>query len=324
MERRSKLLIAKTAVAMAAIPFIIYAYEYGPDAGVAGVPGENGTCAQVGCHTGTQVNPDGGSVTVSFANGLTYAPGVKQHLVVTIDDSKQKKWGFELTARTADATVVAGTFSPTDNRTQLMCSSADFVQQINNPTACPSNRPLVYIEHTLAGYNANQTSPGKYEFDWTPPATDVGPITIYVGANAANGDLTSNGDRIYTATYTLTNQPACSPGAPTVSSVTTLNPGFTPQSWISIKGCNLAGSTRFWTSSDFTGSNVPTKLDDVTVSVDGQPASIEYASPTQLVVWSASTTPASLTVSNGQGTSDSFTVSAPSAKVNPSGTAAAR
>jgi hypothetical protein len=322
MERRNRLIIAKTTVILSAIPFILYAYEYGPDAGVAGVPGENGTCAQVGCHTGSTVNADGGSVSVAFPHGLTYAPGVKQHLVVSIDDAKQKKWGFELTARTADTKTVAGTFSPTDNRTQLMCSSADFVRQVNDPTACPSNLPLVYIEHTATGYGVTQASPGKYEFDWTPPATDVGPITIYVAGNAANGDLTQNGDHIYTATYTLTTGPACSPGAPTISSVTTLNPGFTTQSWMSIQGCNLAGKTRFWTSADFTGSNVPTQLDDVTVSVDGQPASIEYASPTQLVIWCSSTTPGSLTVSNGQGTSSEFTVAAPSAKTNPANSTA--
>src|SRR5207248_3270201 len=128
MERNTKLRLAKGAIILAAVPFLIYAYEYGPDAGAAGVPGENGTCSQVGCHTGTGVNAGGGSVTVTFPNDLTYTPGATQHIVVTIEDPKAKKWGFELTARLAsDPKQMAGTFSPTDKRTQLICSSTDFV-----------------------------------------------------------------------------------------------------------------------------------------------------------------------------------------------------
>src|SRR5215831_3248243 len=141
MERKRKLIMAKAAIVVSAIPFILYAYETGPDAGVAGVPGELGTCNQLGCHTGNPVNADGGSVSVAFPNGLTYTPGVKQHLVVSVDDSKQKKWGFELTARTADTKTMAGTFSPTDNRTQVVCAPADLTRTVNSP--CPSNLPLV-------------------------------------------------------------------------------------------------------------------------------------------------------------------------------------
>src|ERR1700704_305029 len=126
MERKAKLRIAKSLVVFSVVPLLVYAHSIGPDAGVAGVPGENGSCSQVGCHTGTPVNAPGGSVTVTFPNGLTYTPGTTQHLVVAIDDSRQRRWGFELTARLdSDVTKVAGTFSPTDRRTQLMCSSKD-------------------------------------------------------------------------------------------------------------------------------------------------------------------------------------------------------
>src|SRR5436190_6205639 len=221
MERNTKLKIAKGAIILAAVPLLIYAYEFGPDAGVAGVPGENGTCNQVGCHTGTGVNTGGGSVKVTFPGDLTYTPGAPQHLVVTVEDASQKRWGFELTARlSADPTQMAGTFSPTDNHTQLVCSSADFVRQQNFSTECPSDLPLSYIEHTLQGYNFLQPDPGTYEFDWNPPATDVGPVIIYVAGNAANGDLTQNGDHIYTANYTLTAATAAPPApTPTISAV---------------------------------------------------------------------------------------------------------
>src|ERR1051326_6011454 len=120
MHGNRRLLFAKAAAILSAVPLLIYAYEYGPDAGVAGVPGEAGTCNQSGCHTGNPVNAAGGNVTVTVPNGLTYTPGVKQHLVVSITDSTAKRWGFELTTRAAsDSTKMAGSFSPTDKNTAL-------------------------------------------------------------------------------------------------------------------------------------------------------------------------------------------------------------
>src|SRR3954466_1107180 len=96
MKRNRKLFVAKAAVVMSTIPFLVYAYEYGPDAGAAGVPDENGSCSQLGCHTGTGVNAGGGSVSVVLPQGMSYTPGVTQHLVVSIDDAKARRWGFEV------------------------------------------------------------------------------------------------------------------------------------------------------------------------------------------------------------------------------------
>ncbi len=222
MERKTKIRAAKGAVILAAIPFLIHAYEYGPDAGSAGVPRENGTCNQIGCHTGTNVNASGGSVRVTFPNPGVYTPGVTQHLVVTIDDAAQRRWGFELTARlSSDTTKMAGTFSPTDRFTQLICSTLDLIRQQNFATACPANLPLSYIEHTQGGYDRLQPNPGTFEFDWNPPDSDVGEVTIYVAGNAANGDLTSNGDHVYTATYTL----VAGGGAPSTPPTPTITDG---------------------------------------------------------------------------------------------------
>src|SRR3979411_267640 len=126
MNQKTNLRLAKGVVLLSVVPLLIHAYEYGPDAGAAGVPGENGsaTCNQSGCHTCTAVTGGGGSVTVTFPNGMTYVPGGTQHLVVTIDDSRARRWGFELTARqSTNTTQMAGAFSPTDQRTQLLCAS---------------------------------------------------------------------------------------------------------------------------------------------------------------------------------------------------------
>ena len=55
-------------------------------------------------------------------------------------------------------------------------------------------------------------------------------------------------------------------------------------SWVSIYGTNLAATTRSWQASDFSGDNLPTTLDNVTVTIDGKKAAIAYVSPGQLNV----------------------------------------
>jgi hypothetical protein len=84
MERQRKIFIGKCAAILSAIPLLVYAHAFGPDPRKTGAPGDNPTaCIQSGCHVGT-VNQFSGSVTVNFPNGLTYTPGVKQHLIVTL------------------------------------------------------------------------------------------------------------------------------------------------------------------------------------------------------------------------------------------------
>jgi uncharacterized protein (TIGR03437 family) len=314
MEQKTKLRVAKSVVILSIVPVLIHAYEYGPDPGAAGVPGENGSCSQSGCHTGTAVNGGGGSVTVTFPGDMTYTPGQTQHLVVTIDDSKERKWGFELTARLAsDTTQMAGSFSPTDKRTQLMCSTADFVQ-FDNFDTCPANRPLQYIEQTLAGYSFTQPSPGKYEFDWNAPATDVGPVTIYVAGNAANGDLTQNGDHIYTANYTLTAGGSGGGATPTITSGGVRNaasqtiPGL-PNSAIArgsiftVNGTNLGPATAAVSSNPLQTTLAGTSV-QVTVNGASVAAPVASASATQVTAImpsAAATGSGTVTVSvNGQ------------------------
>lgn len=55
-------------------------------------------------------------------------------------------------------------------------------------------------------------------------------------------------------------------------------------SWVSIYGTGLSATTRPWQTSDFSGNNLPTTLDGVTVLIDGKKAAISYVSPIQLNV----------------------------------------
>jgi len=325
-RKKRKLLVAKLAVATGAIPFLLWAYETGPDAGYTGVPKELGTCAgAAGCHVGTTNDSNNkGSVSVTFPDGMTYTPGVKQHLTVTISDpaATQRAWGFQLTARPASNTAtMAGTFASTDNQTGVQCASstnlADELGSIllsTQPQTCPSTKPLSYIEHSLAGYTATRGQSGSvsYQFDWTPPATSVGNITVYVAGNAANGDLTVNGDHIYARTYTLTPQ-AATGNAPAISqngviSGASFAPGIVPNSWVAIQGTNLASVTDTWDKAIANGK-LPTSLDNVSVDIGGKPAYIYYVSPTQInvVAPDVGTGSMQVTVKNGSSTSAAVT-----------------
>jgi uncharacterized protein (TIGR03437 family) len=55
-----------------------------------------------------------------------------------------------------------------------------------------------------------------------------------------------------------------------------------PASYVEIYGTNLAGTTRGWANSDFTGNKAPNSLDGVTVSVNGLLAYVNYVSPRQV------------------------------------------
>jgi uncharacterized protein (TIGR03437 family) len=302
---RMKVLIAALVFA---VPGLIYAYPEGPDAGVAGVPGE-WSCSQ--CHIGKFGS---GSVSTSFPAGLTYTPGVAQHLVVTIADPVQKRWGFQLTARQANnSKAQAGSFTPgADAFTQLVCTQTTFQAQIFG-SSCPSSMPLQYIEQTLVGTRPGMRSPVSFQFDWTPPVTDVGSIVIYVAANAANGDNTVMGDHIYYQQYTLSAVLPVPP-SPLITGVVNAassDPMIAAGSWVTITGSNLANSSRSLRPDEIVIGVLPTQLDGVSVSIDGNPAYVSYISPTQITVQAPSDDslgPVAVFVNNNNVTGDPFIV----------------
>src|SRR5436190_10332340 len=58
--------------------------------------------------------------------------------------------------------------------------------------------------------------------------------------------------------------------------------GIAPNTFVSIQGGSLSPSTRAWRASDFNGSSLPTSLDNVSVTVNGQPAFVNFVSPRQI------------------------------------------
>lgn len=256
------------------------AHSYGPPPGVTGAPGDNArACTQ--CHSGT-INSGTGKVEIFLQSGPVYIPGVKQRVTIQVTDPAQQRWGFELTARLNSdlQNKQAGEFTVIDNFTQVIC-------QDSGPRPCLSGPS--FIEHTSAGTRNGTNGGAAFQFDWTPPSSDVGPITFYVAGNAANGNGSSAGDFIYTSSVQL--DPAI-PAPPSVTAGNIVNnansaPGpLAPNSWATAYGSDLGVTTRTWSDADFNNGGLPVSLDGVGVVLTffGAPrlAYVGYVSPTQV------------------------------------------
>ena len=287
MASKRKLYWAKTGVILGVIPILLWAHDYGPDPGKSGVPGES-NCTESQCHVGTALNGGPGSVSVTFPGALSYVPGETQHLKVTIADPGEHRAGFQLTARQSSSTTVqAGSFTSSDGLTQVLCTDTSFIAVLEldfpGSQTCPAKQPLGYIEHNLTGESRNiGTGTESYEFDWSPPSTNVGNVILYVEGNAANGDTQPTGDHIYSKAYTLTPTAAGNP--PTISSVVTTSSqaaAIAQNTWLEVHGADLSATITDWSNADFS-KGLPTALAGVSVTVNGKAAPIYYVSPTQV------------------------------------------
>ena len=132
------------------------------------------------------------------------------------------------------------------------------------------------------------------------------------GATHAGG---VDGDGII---FTLRTPPPAGSQAPAITLVANAEGGsstIAPNTWVSIKGSNLApaGDSRTWRASDFVNDQLPTQLDGVGVTMNGKSAYLYYVSPTQLNFLTPpdlAPGPVQVTVTTGGVTSASFTAQA--------------
>src|ERR1019366_8821900 len=98
-------------------------------------------------------------------------------------------------------------------------------------------------------------------------------------------------------------------------------PAIAPNTWVEIKGAGLSltGDSRIWKSSDFVNSQMPTKLDGVSVTVNSKPAFVSFVSPAQINILTppdAISGPVPVVVTNG--CTVSATLAVPAQAVSPS------
>jgi hypothetical protein len=155
----------------------VFANSFGPLDELTGAPTEN-NCTQ--CHFGNELDASGGSLMLTIPE--TYEPNEVYTIIVDLARAGQNRWGFEMTALDADG-ARAGSFEA-DNAANTQVSEANSKQ---------------YIKQTAVGSAQGTNDAHSWEFQWTAPAADVGPITFYAAGNAADGDLGLTNDYIYTA-----------------------------------------------------------------------------------------------------------------------------
>ncbi len=112
-------------------------------------------------------------------------------------------------------------------------------------------------------------------------AADVGTITMYVAANAANGNQGVTGNRIHLQSFEI--EPAAPPGVPTIndggvvpSNTFSADDGFSSNTFGSIFGVDLTNVTLVWDDA-FVDGVAPTMLGGARVLYDGVPAFISFA-----------------------------------------------
>ncbi|MFN0277176.1 MAG: choice-of-anchor V domain-containing protein [Pyrinomonadaceae bacterium] len=186
----------------------VQSFSGGPPFGATGAPGEADCTA---CHA---QNAGPGIFTISAP--ANYSPGQTYQIQVqhTTTDATRLRWGFELTALNG-SNLAAGTFASTSAFTQTISGNV-------------SGNTRFYAEHNSAGTFAGTSGGASWMFNWTAPATNVGPVTFYAAGNQANNNGSSSGDQIYTTnTVSLAPTPTAT-NTPTNTATATLTATNTP------------------------------------------------------------------------------------------------
>ncbi|HUA63009.1 MAG TPA: hypothetical protein VML19_29910 [Verrucomicrobiae bacterium] len=131
-----------------------------------------------------------------------------------------------------------------------------------------------------------------------------------------NGSLSGN-SYLGGKTYTLANGGYLAPAGTTIVASPSINSGgaanaasgaagIAPGAWISIYGSNLATGKAQVGTTDLVNGYLPQKFQGTSVTIDGKPAYIDYASPSQLNIQAPadnSTGPVTVTVTTSSGSS---------------------
>ena len=122
----------------------------------------------------------------------------------------------------------------------------------------------------------------EYGTYWVATGNGIATINVATGQIDPHSSIFGPGS----SPVALAPDPLTTP-APVITLVANAEGGvatISPNSWVEIKGSNLApsGDTRIWQTPDFANNQLPTNLDGVSVTVNGVPAYVYYISPTQV------------------------------------------
>ena len=152
---------------------------------------------------------------------------------------------------------------------------------------------------------AGNPFPATYSFTFKNPATTTQTLNYIHGGKCGGG-------KQEWGTIVMDAQPPAikTSGVVSASSYGQF-PSIAPGSWIEIYGSNLAGSSREWGGSDFSGVNAPAALSETSVRIGTQAAFVQYISPGQVNAQVPSNVAAGsqqLTLSTAVGTSAPYAI----------------
>lgn len=165
-----------------------FAKEDGAPSGNTGSPGDdNQTCAHVDCHTGSASEKDGLIFTDVPETG--YLAGIDYLVTVTITDTAVQKFGFQASPQTITGSKLGDLSLINTLHTKMTGGSK-------------------YVTHTLSGTSGDGER--TWTFNWTPDDAH-GDVTFYVAVNASDNEEDATGDKIYTSSVTIKEDPANNP-----------------------------------------------------------------------------------------------------------------
>jgi hypothetical protein len=163
------------AVSLFLAPSIGLCFSSGPPDGLTGAPGED-TC--LGCHADFPLNSGPGVLSVTGPE--MFEPGQTYQIDVSLAQAGQSRWGFEFTPLDIGGCTIT---DPTN-------------------TQQSSTGGNTYVKQTAQGTYNGDPGPVSWSFDWTAPADPPDDVTFYAAANAADGNGSTSGDYVYTASFT--------------------------------------------------------------------------------------------------------------------------
>lgn len=240
--KRIGVLCLTLGLAVAFVPQVA-AFSRGAPARTTGgsFPGES-NCTR--CHVGT-VNSGQGTLSLTVDGAPTvgepgeiatfYTPGETIALIVSFEDTTKFRVGFQLTVRSGDGCGQPGS---------LAAASSDDGTGIKTGTGtCGSaNSEVQWATHQ----GPRSGSAATFAVDWTAPDEAVGPVTIAVAVNGADGGQDVRNDNIYTLQAVL--QPGATTPAPPVISdggVTSLGDSDPPLTTGAAGGIAVISGTDF-------------------------------------------------------------------------------
>ncbi len=166
-----------------------------PPVGYTGSGASGNTCASSsgGCHTG------GTAATIVYTfyyagttiPATTYQASQSYDVTVTVSGTGNAtpKYGFEMDATIVSSNLHTGVFalnSLSNSSTTSILSSGNYV-----------------------GHHVASATTSTWYFKWTAPATNVGNVIFNIAGNYANGNLSTSGDNINTANFTISYAATC-------------------------------------------------------------------------------------------------------------------